>query len=164
MDNKVQTSLIGKITKIREKGFIDIEPQAKFKGVDLAEIKSVPLCRLGNSDSYIEMPLKVGDYVPVLIITDDISAFISREDKEPISNKRAHINSAIALPFFIPTVPNGGYTIPSKIIQNGDDEKNGNTTQLGISTATDHISSGISGKSHVHGGVSVGGSDTAVPK
>ena len=85
IDNKVQVNIIGKITNIRGAGFIDVEPQSQFKGIDLAEIKNVPLCRLGNSDSFIEMPMKVGDFVPVLIMTDDITGFIARGDKEPVS-------------------------------------------------------------------------------
>ena len=170
IDNKIQVNIIGKITNIRGGGFIDIEPQAQFKGVDLAEVKNVPLCRLGNSQSFIEMPLKIGDFVPVLIMTDDITGFLTRGDKEAVSNKRGHINNAIALPFFIPTNWNGGYSIPETINQVGDDTKTGNTTQTGnidldgVSTANDHISDGISGHNHVHGGVTSGSIDTQVPK
>ena len=164
IDNKIQVNIIGKITNIRGGGFIDIEPIARFKGVDLAEVKNVPLCRLGNSDSFIEMPLKIGDFVPVMIMTDDITGFVTRGDKEAVSNKRGHINSAIALPFFIPTSWNGGYSIPETINQVGDDVKVGNTTQIGVSTASDHISDTISGKTHVHSGITKGNDDTLMPK
>jgi len=40
----------------------------------------------------------------------------------------------------------------------------GDLTVTGDSTATDHISGGISGNSHVHGGVQSGGSTTLVPQ
>lgn len=171
MDNKQQANIIGKITNIRGGGFVDIEPQSQFKGVDLAEIKNVPMCRLGNSESYLEFPMKVGDFVPVMIITDDISGFLSRGDKEQQSNKRGHINNAVALPFFIPTLANGGYEIPSVITQVGDEQIKGNTDKTGNielkgntvatgdlslsgkSTASDHLSGGISGKNHKHTGV-----------
>lgn len=40
----------------------------------------------------------------------------------------------------------------------------GNLNITGTSTASDHISGGISGNSHVHGGVTTGGSTTLVPQ
>lgn len=45
----------------------------------------------------------------------------------------------------------------------GNVEIGGNQTIAGTSTAADHISSGISGKDHLHSGVTPGGSDTGAP-
>ena len=40
----------------------------------------------------------------------------------------------------------------------------GDLNVTGVSTANDHVSSGISGKGHVHSGITTGGDDTKVPK
>lgn len=46
----------------------------------------------------------------------------------------------------------------------GDVNIGGDLVTKGTSTAADHISDGVSGKSHVHGGVTSGGSLTATPQ
>lgn len=46
----------------------------------------------------------------------------------------------------------------------GDINLDGNLVVTGTSTAADHISDGISGKSHTHGGVQTGSGSTGVPQ
>lgn len=45
----------------------------------------------------------------------------------------------------------------------GNAEIGGNQTVIGTSTAADHISDGISGKGHLHGGVQTGSGQTGAP-
>lgn len=61
------------------------------------------------------------------------------------------------------TTINSETTINGNTTVNGNVSINGNQNISGNSTASDHISGGKSGKSHTHGGVSSGGSQTAPP-
>ena len=61
------------------------------------------------------------------------------------------------------TTVNSETTINGNTTINGDVTLNGNQNTSGTSTASDHISGGKSGKSHTHGGVTSGGSQTAPP-
>lgn len=51
-----------------------------------------------------------------------------------------------------------------KITINGNVDINGNLNVSGDSSASDHISGGVSGKSHTHGGVTTGGGSTGGPQ
>ena len=86
------------------------------------------------------------------------------------------MTNAIGLPILIGTdinnveIPSQNIVIDGNTEWNGDITINGNVNingdlvVSGTSTASDHLSSGISGKSHVHSGITVGGDDTKVPK
>lgn len=52
----------------------------------------------------------------------------------------------------------------SQMIVNGNLQVNGDSDSTGTSSATDHVSSGISGNSHTHGGVQPGSGNTGGPQ
>ena len=174
--NKIDTFLIAKIIKVDTKGFVDVQPLSESKGISLPPILHVPMGQVGNSAIKVRLQFEVGNVIPLLIASRDISNYISEEDTKPNTNKRHNLTNAIALPILISTDVNN-VEIPSQnividgnaewngdIIINGNVNINGNLVVSGTSTANDHISSGISGKSHVHSGITLGGDDTKVPK
>ena len=132
--------------------------------------------QVGNSAIKVRLQFEVGNVIPLLIASRDISNYISEEDTKPNTNKRHNLTNAIALPILIGTdvnnveIPNQNIIIDGNAEWNGDITINGNVNingdlvVSGTSTASDHLSGGISGKSHVHSGITIGGDDTKVPK
>ena len=103
MLGKIDTSLIAKITKVYGNGFVDVEPMAEFQDVKLPPILHVPMCQLGNKEINFKVKFKVGDVVPILILSRDASGYITKESTTANTNKRHNLTNAIALPFYIPT-------------------------------------------------------------
>ena len=119
MLGKIDTSLIAKITKVHGNGFVDVEPMAEFQDVKLPPILHVPMCQLGNKEINFKVKFKVGDVVPILILSRDASGYITKESTTANTNKRHNLTNAIALPFYIPTDVNPD-TEPSSIEINGN--------------------------------------------
>ena len=130
MLGKIDTSLIAEITKIYPNGFVDVEPLAEFREVKLPPILHVPMCQLGNRNINIKINFKVGDKIPILICSRDISGYITKETTVVNTNKRHNLTNAIALPILIPTDPTA-VNIPKNIEINGDMILNGNLTVSG---------------------------------
>lgn len=130
MLGKIDTSLIAEITKIYPNGFVDVEPLAEFREVKLPPILHVPMCQLGNRNINIKINFKVGDKIPILICSRDISGYITKETTVVNTNKRHNLTNAIALPILIPTDPTA-VDIPGSVEINGDVILNGNLTVNG---------------------------------
>ena len=167
--NKIQTCLPAKVDKVHDMGFVDATPVCESKGIQLPRINKIPLMFFGNQSFNIKMSVSVGDIVLILIPSQDITSWVTSESITPNSDKRHNLNNAIALPVWLPTdiTPS---QIPQELVINGSETWtgdiviNGNVTINGTSTATDHISSGISGKDHLHTGVTKGGAKTEKPE
>lgn len=129
MIGKIDTCIIAKIVKV-ESGFVDVEPQAEYKSVMLPPILHVPMCQLGNRQLKMKIKFKVGDIVPVLICSRDISGYISKETAVMNTNKRHNLSNAIALPLLISTDINTE-NFPGSIEIDGDVVLNGNLTVNG---------------------------------
>lgn len=129
MIGKIDTCIIAKIVKV-ESGFVDVEPQAEYKSVMLPPILHVPMCQLGNRQLKMKIKFKVGDIVPVLICSRDISGYISKETAVMNTNKRHNLSNAIALPLLISTDINTE-NFPRSIEIDGDVVLNGNLTVNG---------------------------------
>lgn len=125
MLGKIDTSLIAKITKVHGNGFVDVEPMAEFQDVKLPPILHVPMCQLGNKNFNFKVKFKVGDVVPILILSRDASGYITKESTTANTNKRHNLTNAIALPFYIPTDVNPD-TEPNSIGINGNIKMEGN--------------------------------------
>ena len=156
MLGKIDTSLIAKITKVHGNGFVDVEPMAEFQDVKLPPILHVPMCQLGNKEINFKVKFKVGDVVPILILSRDASGYITKERTTANTNKRHNLTNAIALPFYIPTDVNPD-TEPSSIEINGNikmegDIKTGNIESREVKAKTVDTESGTSkgGVPYIH--------------
>ena len=156
MLGKIDTSLIAKITKVHGNGFVDVEPMAEFQDVKLPPILHVPMCQLGNKEINFKVKFKVGDVVPILILSRDASGYITKESTTANTNKRHNLTNAIALPFYIPTDVNPD-TEPSSIEINGNikmegDIKTGNIESGEVKAKTVDTESGTSkgGVPYIH--------------
>ena len=156
MLGKIDTSLIAKITKVHGNGFVDVEPMAEFQDVKLPPILHVPMCQLGNKEINFKVKFKVGDVVPILILSRDASGYITKERTTANTNKRHNLTNAIALPFYIPTDVNPD-TEPSSIEINGNikmegDIKTGNIERGEVKAKTVDTESGTSkgGVPYIH--------------
>lgn len=158
MLGKIDTSLIAEITKIYPNGFVDVEPLAEFREVKLPPILHVPMCQLGNRNINIKINFKVGDKIPILICSRDISGYITKETTVVNTNKRHNLTNAIALPILIPTDPTA-VDIPGNVEINGDVILNGNLTVNGDVNISGNLTVGdIKAKSlDAESGVSKGG-------
>ena len=125
MIGRIDTSIIAKITKVYSKGFVDVEPVAEYKEVNLPPILHVPMCQLGNKEFNLKVKFKTGDVVPILILSRDASGYITKESTAVNTNKRHNLTNAIALPFYIPTDVNPD-TEPTSIGINGNIKMEGN--------------------------------------
>ncbi len=160
---KIDTAFLGKIERIDDDNFIHVSPMAVSNDVELPKITAVPLMQFGNSSFNIKIQSQVGDIVLVVVCSRDVSNFLVYETIVPNTNKRHNLNNAIAIPLLLTTKVNPVSTITAIEI-NGDVQINGNLVVSGNSTAIDHLSSGISGKDHLHGEVTKGGDKTGIPE
>ena len=158
MLGKIDTSLIVEITKIYPNGFLDVEPLAEFREVKLPPILHVPMCQLGNRNINIKINFKVGDKIPILICSRDISGYITKETTVVNTNKRHNLTNAIALPILISTDLTA-VDIPGSVEINGDVVLNGNLTVNGDVNISRNLTVGdIKAKSlDAESGVSKGG-------
>nr|DAN18399.1 MAG TPA: baseplate protein [Caudoviricetes sp.] len=143
MLGRIDTSIIAKITKVDNNGFVDVEPLSEFKDIMLPPIFHVPMCQIGNGNINIKINFKSGDVVPILICSRDISGYITKETTVVNTNKRHNLTNAIALPVLISTDVNN-VAIPGSIEINGDIIVNGNLTLNGNLTVNGDTE--ISGK------------------
>ena len=150
MIGKIDTCIIAKIVKV-ESGFVDVEPQAEYKSVMLPPILHVPMCQLGNKEFNLKVKFKVGDVVPILILSRDVSGYITKESTAVNTNKRHNLTNAIALPFYIPTDINPD-TEPTSIGINGNINMAGDM-KIGKIESTDIKAKTVD----TEGGVSKGG-------
>ena len=99
--NKIDTFLIAKIIRVDTKGFVDVQPLSECKGVSLPPVLHVPMGQVGNSAIKVRLQFEVGNVIPLLIASRDISNYISEEDTKPNTNKRHNLTNAIALPILM---------------------------------------------------------------
>jgi len=136
MIGRIDTSIIAKITKTYPNGFVDVEPVAEYKEVNLPPILHVPMCQIGNRNINIKLNFKAGDIVPLLICSRDISGYITKETSVVNTNKRHNLTNAIALPILVSTditavgIPEG-IEIDGDVVLNGNLTVNGNTEITG---------------------------------
>lgn len=141
MIGRIDTSVIAKITKVYSNGFVDVEPVAEYKEVNLPPILYVPMCQIGNRNINIKLNFKAGDIVPLLICSRDISGYITKETSVVNTNKRHNLTNAVALPILISTnVTN--VNIPSSVEINGDVILNGDLTVNGNTEITGKLKVG----------------------
>lgn len=166
---------------------VDIRPQLMSYyreqniSVSRAIIRNVPFWTFRAGDTYISLPIKVGDTGIAIFCQRDISNWKVTGGEVPLQSERVmDYNDA----FYIPFMGTKSSVIPSynpdyiEIVKNGKKI----TVQDGVLNApeyhiecksvhatstvvsdTDCISAGISGKGHVHGGVVSGQSTTSTP-
>ena len=158
--SSINTLTLARIIKINaSNGFIEAV------GVTNKTIyNNVPLLQLGNSSINIKINLKVGDYVPLFHVKEDISLFLSQGTEE--DNKTLDLfsdSNCIALPFKLFNF-NEGFKMPEidfEIIGNlkvtgnleliGDIKQTGKIESTGeIKSDADVKASNISLKNHVH--------------
>ncbi len=160
---KIETSFLGKIENIDSDNFIHVTPLAIDNDVELPKITNVPLLNFGNKSFNIKIQAQVGNVVLVIICSRDVTNFLTSESIIPNTNKRHNLNNAVAIPLLITTRVNPSASATAIEI-NGNVKINGDLEVSGNSTAVDHVSSGISGKDHLHGGITKGGDKTTVPE
>lgn len=153
-----------------------------------ALISNVPFWVYRAGDTYMTLPIKPGDTGLAIFSQRDITNWKETGGEVPLQSDRIHdYNDALFLPYFGPTSKAISNYNPNNItiVKNGKviEVKDGvldapeyhiNCKSLFASTtieatgavtsATDVIAGGISGKTHVHGGVSSGHSNTGVPQ
>ena len=185
--NNLNTLALAKIMEVNNEGlFATIKKIAmtEFNGKfdDDEPVENVPIMPIFNSSNFfVNAPYNVGDLVVVGFFQHSLEGTLDQsEPVEPNSYDRYSENDAFILGnitakysdshadgFSIIHKGTGNYI---KIDSGGGIEIQGNVnitgdlSVSGNSQATDHISSGISGKDHKHGGVTSGSSDTEVPK
>ena len=167
---------------------VDIRPLLKSyyfgadKDVSRAIIKNVPFWTFRAGDTYISLPIKPGDTGLAIFCQRDISNWKEVGGEVPLQSKRVmDYNDAFYIPFigsaaqaiegynadYIEivkngkkiTVKDGTLEAPEYVINCKELHATGEVT-----SDTDCISAGISGKSHVHTGVVTGGSVTGGPQ
>ena len=145
-------------------------------------IYGLPYCRLQAGANGVILKPEVGDIGVVVYARRDISSVISsKKDNVPDTRRILSENDgiylcSIASVMSAPTryiefsdsgiimTPNTKLTINGDVEITGNVTSGGNVTAVGTVTASDCISGTISGLSHVHGGVTTGGSNTGSPQ
>lgn len=152
------------------------------RNVQRSIIKNVQFQFPRGGDSYVTLPIKPGDEGILIFAGRDISSWKISGGTQPLhSTRMLDYNDAIFIPGVssfpksvsgydpdnITIVKNGKkITVKDGVLDAPDYHINCKSilsTGL-ITSETDVIAGGISGKTHVHGGVQGGPSDTGVPK
>lgn len=154
-----------------------------------AMIISCPLSNSITSQFGISNPFSIGDYVVVTVCKESVESALGN-GRSHTANKYFRLLDGVIvggilqndvaisqiqsneLRIFSRTgnasivlKTNGEVIINADTItMNGNVNINGNLTVSGESTSSDHISGGISGSSHTHGGVTTGGGSTSTPQ
>lgn len=160
---KIDTAFLGRIERIDDDNFIHVSPLAAVNDTELPKIPAVPLMQFGNSNFNIKIQSQIGDVVLVITCSRDVTNFLVSESIVANTNKRHNLNNSIAIPLLLTTKINPVNTVTAIEIT-GDVKINGNLSVSGESTAADHISSGVSGKDHLHSGVTTGSDKTQKPE
>lgn len=168
-------------------GFVDVEPLVYSVNGDgdtipTSNIYSLPYVRLQSGNNGIIIDPQVGDIGLAVYCQRDITGVKSAKQKTiPFSKRKfnkadgvfigglANINQ---MPTRLIQFTDDGIvitgenkvTINAETVINGNTSINGDLSVTGNSTASDHISGGISGKLHIHGGVTGGNAKTNVPE
>lgn len=164
------SSALAEIISI-EGRLLSVKPIGMYGGVVPPVIHDVPLGLLGNMENHTDHKLVVGNIIPILFTTLDIGNYISFGSKDTVSNVDLNnFNSCIALPITF-DVSQLNLELPESISKVGNEIHKGDLQQTGTQKVTgicesdtDYVSAGISGKTHKHGGVQGGPSDTGIPK
>lgn len=173
---------------------VDIQPVLKRyyikagQSLSRAVIKGVPFMFQRADDTYISLPIKVGDTGLAVFSQRDISNWKEVGGEVPLQSLRtSDYNDAIFLPFvgskaqaipdynpdYIEIVKNGKkITVKDGVLDapvwhiNCKSITASETIHAGgmIDSDTDCVSAGISGKLHVHGGVVPGSGNTSTPQ
>ena len=177
---------------------VDIQPLIKAyvpyskSYIDRPVIKGVPFWTYRAGDTYITLPIKVGDTGIAIFAQRDISSWKEVGGSVPTpSNRIMDYNDALYIPYiagknspiknynseYIEIVKNGKtitvkdgtleapeYDLVCKNITCQDIESNSLHATSTVVSDTDCISGTISGRTHTHGGVSSGPSTTGVPQ
>jgi len=171
-----------------DKQMVDIQPLLKTyyrqsgQSVSRPVIQDVPFWTFRAGDTYISLPIKPGDTGLAIFCQRDITNWKETGGEVPLQSERVmDYNDAFYIPFigsaaqaisgynaeYIEIVKNGKkITVKDGVLDAPEYHINCKSilaTGL-ITSETDVIAGGISGKTHVHGGVQGGPSDTGVPK
>lgn len=190
----IHTMFIAKIVSVdNEKRLATVELLQKLikttRGTSIQTVSQplgeVPISPIFDSQLFsIWAPYKAGDKVIIQISERPLhEALVSNEISEQQQHGRMQIGYGIVMkPIPMDLIDGGQNNADSLYIEHkgsgnyfkftsgGDIEIsanvkiNGDLEVSGTSTAEDHISSGISGKDHVHGGVQSGTGQTGVPQ
>lgn len=170
-----------------DKQTVDIRPvlqaysTATGTSVPRALIANVPFWMYRAGDTYITLPIKPGDTGLAIFSQRDITNWKETGGEVPLQSLRIHdYNDALYLPYFGPASkavsdynPNNITIVKNgKVIEVQDGTLNAPDYTINcksvhatgtIVSDTDCVSAGISGATHVHGGVTTGQGNTGVP-
>ena len=170
-----------------QKQTVDIRPalkaysKASNTSVSRALIPNVPFWMYRAGDTYLTLPIKVGDTGLAIFSQRDITNWKETGGEVPLQSTRIHdYNDALFLPYFGPSSNAVANYNPNNITI----VKNGKTIEVQdgtlyapdytivcqsvyasgtIESATDVIAGGVSGKTHIHSGVTPGSGNTGEP-
>lgn len=127
---------------------------------ELPIITCVPVAYFGNSGASIYFNIKPGDRVIAIFPQLDISQLVATgEGGEVPCTERFNITNCIVLPFGLPSLKSDAKICTADLkIVGSDIQIEGNVKILGKLDIN-----GIDFSTHVHGGVTPGGSVTSVP-
>ncbi len=185
--NGINTLALAKIVRIDNPNLeADIQRIAMTEFIDEFDdneiIKHVPVMPIFNSSAFfVNAPYNVGDLVIIGFCQHSFEGTLdqsepveaasydqySENDAFIIGNITARYSNSHADGFSIVHKKTGNYIKLSSgggIEIQGNVNISGNLSVSGNSEAADHISSGISGRGHKHGGVLKGSVDTEEPK
>ena len=130
---------------------LSVKPIGQMGGISPPVIHDVPLGLLGNRESHSDYGLKIGDIIPVMFITMDISDYVAFGGTETVSNIEMNsYNSCIAFPLTF-NKADFNLSLPTSIRTVGDNEQDGgiNTTKL-IHSDEDVTAKTVSLDKHIH--------------
>lgn len=164
----IYVSIPCKIAKL-DGMYADVEPLI-YDNTKLPIVPKVPILFIGNKEKKLKFKNKIGDIISVFFTQLDIGQFLAKGKAGQVSSKeRFNLTNAFALPFCVhpqqqgEQMPSLDFEIIGDIKIKGNIEMEGDITQTGnqnitgaisatdaISSDIDCVSSGISGKDHIH--------------
>jgi len=180
--SKIRTATLCKVTSVTNAGgvspvgFVDLQPlvnQVTGAGVAMAQgaIYHIPYFRLQGGANAIILDPQVGDIGIAIFADSDISNVVTtKAQSSPGSGREFDVSDGLYFGGFLNGLPtqifeflNDGagiaLTTPGSFTVNASSM----IVNCGITATGDVVGNGISLDSHVHGGVTPGGSDTGVP-
>ncbi|ACZ09666.1 Uncharacterised protein [Sebaldella termitidis] len=184
--DEIHTTLLAKITRVNNVKMtcsITFLQPALQQGEQVfpPDTDNVPIKPIFSAGKFMcNVPYAIGDVVKVDFSERSIDEILFLKHKEPTATqdyRQFSFNDGIVVggfadenkypeDFYI-LHTSGTYiriTEEGKILTSGEWTHEGNLTIKGSSTAEDHISDGISGKNHLHGGITIGSSKTQKPE
>lgn len=173
--------ILVKIQAIRKGRFVDAVPLFSPNGVPLPVLRNVPVALFGNAKNHIDWHITEGDIMPYLVVTYDLSSYISQGSIEIMdTTRRNNLNSGFILPVTIPNMreilefaeniriigdrlEEGNIDLTGDCVHKGNVNQTGNNDVTGgitatqnITTSQDVVAGGKSLQNHKHIGVKAG--------